>query len=254
MKDKIRAIIVDDEPHARAAISGIIAEHFPQIEVLDQAKDLPGAVKLINKLNPDLVFLDVEMPGHSGLELLDFFNDNEVNFDIIFVTAYNEYAIHAFKLSAVDYLLKPLKVADMENALELYYKRNKTKPNLPQAAKLQVLKENVNNQKEKRIVLPTAEGLVIENMENIVFFKAEGSYVQIIFVNGNKIVLAKKLMDFEYLEDQGDFLRVHRSFMVNLKHIKKILKGESNLVLTSGDEISITPDKKQQLLSILSIG
>ncbi len=174
MKDKIKAIIVDDEPHARAAISGIISEHFQQIEVLDQAKDLPSAVKLIHKLNPDLVFLDVEMPGHSGLELLDFFNENEVNFDIIFVTAYNEYAIHAFKLAAIDYLLKPLKVLDMEKAIDLYYKRNKFKADELKSEKLQVLKSNMNNHKEKRIVLPTNEGLIIENIENIVYFTADG--------------------------------------------------------------------------------
>jgi two-component system LytT family response regulator len=252
MKDKIRAIIVDDESHARAAITGIISEHFQQIEVLDQAKDLPNAVKLIHKLNPDLVFLDVEMPGHSGLELLDFFNENEVCFDIIFVTAYSEYAIHAFKLAAVDYLLKPLKLADMEKAIDLYYKRNRSKSYQSKYEKLQVLKSNINNHKEKRIVLPTNEGLIIENIENIVYFKADGSYVQITFANKSKILLTRKLLDFEYLEEQGDFLRVHRSYMVNLKHVKKIMKGDSSLILSTGDEISITNEKRQQLVHLLN--
>ncbi len=105
-----KAIIIDDEKMARTLLEGMLYEYHKDVEVVDSCKDLPTGVKSIRKHKPDLVFLDIEMPGHSGLELLDFFDEQEVNFSIIFLTAYNQYAINALRLSAVDYLVKPVDV------------------------------------------------------------------------------------------------------------------------------------------------
>ncbi|MFN4083893.1 MAG: LytR/AlgR family response regulator transcription factor [Bacteroidia bacterium] len=252
MKNKYKAIIIDDEIHARAAIRGIVEENFKKIEIIAEAKDLPTAVKIINKEKPDLIFLDVEMPGHSGLELLDFFNDDDISFEIIFVTAYQEYAINAFKLAAVDYLLKPVKVADLEKAIELFERKYLKQEKENNLKVLHTLKRNLQIEKPETIVLPTSDGLIIENLKDIVYIKAEGSYVNIIFSNKTKIMLAKKLMDYEYLEHGFGFLRIHRSFIINIKHVKKILKGDSTVIMSNGDELSITPDKRQHLLEILT--
>jgi two-component system LytT family response regulator len=132
-----KAIIIDDEEMARTLLQGMVAEYCNNVETVDLCKDLPTGVKAIRKHKPDIVFLDIEMPGHSGLELLDFFDENEINFSIIFVTAYNRYAIQAFKLSAVDYLLKPIEVDDLKNAMILF-ERNKNR----NKATYSVLKEN----------------------------------------------------------------------------------------------------------------
>lgn len=253
MNHKIKAIIVDDEMHARAALRGIIEENFSNsIQIVDEAKDLPGAVKIINKEKPDLVFLDVEMPGHSGLELLDFFNEDEIWFDIIFVTAYQQYAINAFKLSAVDYLLKPVKIQDVENSIRLLERKHlrisDEEKNLSKS--LHVLKNNMLGSSFSKIVLPTSDGLMVENLSDIIYIKADGSYVNFIFEKKNKIMLAKKLMDYDYLENGFGFFRIHRSYIVNINHIKKILKGESKIIMSNGDELSITPEKRNLLVDI----
>lgn len=114
---RIRAIIIDDEANARAALRGIIEENIQMIEIVDETKNIPDGVKAIYKLKPDLVFLDIEMPGYSGLDILDFFNEGEVNFKIVFVTANNQHALDAFKLSAIDYIVKPVQLESIQRAI-----------------------------------------------------------------------------------------------------------------------------------------
>jgi len=118
----MKAIIIDDEKRARVSLSLLLQEYCPEVELVAECENLPEGVKAIRKFNPDLVLLDIEMPGHSGLELVDFFDEKEINFSIIFTTAYNEYAIQAFKLSALDYLLKPIDSDDLSNALNNFRK------------------------------------------------------------------------------------------------------------------------------------
>jgi two-component system, LytTR family, response regulator len=119
---KHKAIIVDDEKMARILLQGMLEEFCPEIAVVDTCQDLPNAIKSIHKNKPDLVFLDIEMPGHSGLELLDFLDEDDINFSIIFTTAYNQYAIDAFKLSAIDYILKPIESEELENSVSRFIK------------------------------------------------------------------------------------------------------------------------------------
>ena len=138
---QIRAIIVDDEPNARIALKGLLEENFPQVAVLSECKDVPDAVKTIHKLKPDLVFLDIEMPGYNGFELLDFFDDHNLHFKIIFVTAYSEYSLRAFEISAVDYILKPVRAEHIERALK---KINPEKLS-SELAQYKVLKDNFTN-------------------------------------------------------------------------------------------------------------
>ena len=116
----MKAIIIDDEKRARVSLNLLIQEYCPNVEIVAECENLPEGVKAIRKFNPDLVLLDIEMPGHSGLELLDFFDENDINFSIIFTTAYNEYALQAFKFSAIDYLLKPITEEDLSKSIEKY--------------------------------------------------------------------------------------------------------------------------------------
>ncbi len=245
MNHKFKAILIDDESHARASIRGILESNFPEVEIIGEAKDLPEGVKLINRSQPDVVFLDIEMPGYSGLEIMDFFPHGSVNFRIVFITAYNEYALNAFELSAIDYLIKPLQVDDMRRALEKLAKM------IPQ--NLEALKHNLDNPQNQRIMINISGGQVFLELPKIIYIKADGSYSHIILAGNERHYVTKKLVEFERLQQIGNFLRIHRSHMINLDHIVKYTKQDGGTVtMTNGDELSVSQEKRQELEDYLS--
>ena len=238
----MRAIIVDDELNARLALKGILEENFPEINVVAENADVPSAVKSIHSFLPELVFLDIAMPGYSGLELLNFFDVNTINFKIIFVTAYTEYAINAFELSAVDYILKPVRIDALQRALS---KINETKS----TEKLKILQNNLEIPQNKKIALNTGDGITFIELIDILYLKADGSYTHFFLSNKSKITVSKKIADFERLEQVGNFMRIHRSHIINLERIQKILKQDGGtVIMDNGDELSISSDKKTVLL------
>jgi two-component system LytT family response regulator len=241
---KIRAIIVDDEPNARRALRGLLEENFTQVEILGECKNVPEAVKSINKHKPDLVFLDIAMPGYSGFELLDFFDDQHLSFKIVFVTAYSEHSLRAFETSAVDYILKPVRLEHMARALR------KVSVDVPvnETQQYKVLKDNFSNQPDKKIVLQTAETIFVVRMEDIIYLQADGSYTRFYTTSHGVLTITKKLIDFEYLESSGPFFRTHRSYIVNLNHIKKVDKKEFILMMNNDAEVYLAQDKKNLLL------
>lgn len=245
-----KAIIIDDEEMARTLLQGMIAEYCDNIEIIDLCKDLPTGVKSIRKYKPDIVFLDIEMPGHSGLELLDFFNEDEVDFSIIFVTAYNRYAIQAFKLSAVDYLLKPIEVDDLKNAIVLFEKnKNRHKE------AYSVLKENFKSNASKKISLSTLNSMSFVDTADILFFQGDGAYTKV-FLKGNKaITVSKGLKHFEVLlEDNSEFFRCHKSYLVNVNYISEYVKSDGGyLIIDKTNQISVSQDKIDDLLKKIVI-
>jgi len=241
---KIRAIIVDDEPNARRALRGLLEENFSMVEILADCKNVPEAVKTINKLKPDLVFLDIAMPGYSGFELLDFFDEQNLNFKIIFVTAYSEHSLRAFETSAVDYILKPVRLEHIARAL----KKISIEEPVNENRQYKVLKENFTNQSDKKIVLQTAETIFVVRMDDIIYLQAEGSYTRFYTSSHGVLTITKKLIDFEYLEESGPFFRTHRSFIVNLNQIKKVDKKDFLVIMNNDAEVYLAQDKKNQLL------
>lgn len=242
---KISAIIVDDEPNARRALRGLLEENFSQVEIVGECKSVPEAVKAINKFRPDLVFLDIAMPGYSGFELLDFFDEQNLVFKIIFVTAYSEHSLRAFETSAVDYILKPVRLEHLARALK---KVNIEGTLASENRQYQVLKENFSNQLDKKIVLQTAETIFVVRMEDIIYMQAEGSYTRFFTTSHSVLTITKKLIDFEFLESSGPFFRTHRSYIVNLNHIKKVDKKEFILMMSNDAEVYLAQDKKNLLL------
>lgn len=240
-----RAIIIDDEEMARVLLQGLLAECATDIEVVDLCKDLPSGVKSIHKHKPDLVFLDIEMPGHSGLELLDFFDESEVNFSIIFVTAYNRYAIQAFKLSAVDYLLKPIEIEDLLQSLELFRKNQYRKQE-----NLSILKHNLKQNANKKIALHTLGNISFVDISEILFFQGEGSYTKVFLKNAKPVTLSKGLKNFEtMLADIPEFFRCHKSYIVNLQHITDYVKADGGyLIIDKEHHIGVSSDKVDELL------
>ena len=238
----MKAIIVDDEPNARKVLRGLLHDHFQEVEVVADCKDVPEAVKTINKLKPTLVFLDIDMPGYSGFELLDFFDKGHIDFKIIFVTAYSEYSLRAFESSAVDYILKPVRLEHLQRAM-----RKIQMVSQPQATtRYDVLKDNI--QQDKKIVLQTAETIYVVNKEDIIYLQAEGSYTKIYTTTHNTLTITKKLIDFEYLEGDGSFFRTHRSFIVNLNHIQKVDKKEFLVIMSNDAAVYLAQDKKNLLI------
>jgi two-component system LytT family response regulator len=190
-----------------------------------------------------LVFLDISMPGYSGLELLKFFDESQITFKIIFVTAFSEYAINAFELSAVGYILKPVRIDAFAKAL---HKVRIDSDN--DLEKLKTLQINMENPLDKRVALNTGDGITFLELNNILYLKADGSYTHFYTTDKHRITVAKKISDFERLEAMGNFLRIHRSHIVNLSRIQKILKQDGGMVIMENGEIlSISAERKNNL-------
>lgn len=240
-----KAIIVDDEPMARTLLSAMLAEYCLEVEVVELCPDLPHCVKSIRKHKPDIVFLDIEMPGHSGLELLDFFDEDDVDFSIVFVTAYNQYAIQAFKLAAVDYLLKPIEADDLRNAMQLV-KKNRTR----QRDAYDALRENLGSAINKKLAINTMYNISFVDTKDILYFEGDGAYTKVVLDNGKTITSSKGLKSFEtLLADNASFFRCHKSYIVNLQHVSDYAKGNGGyLILDQKQEISVSADKLDTLL------
>lgn len=236
---KITAIVVDDEKSARSVLIQTI-EETQLLKIVGEASSVPEAVKLINRLKPELVFLDIEMPGYSGLQLLEFFNENEITFDIIFVTAYNEYAINAFKLSAFDYLLKPVDEDEVEATLNRYVSQRGKSRTTEQAA---LLKEAYTKDKTlSRIAVASTYGVDFIEVDQIVYLEAKNNYTEIYRADGSKITASKTLSDFEsLLMPSGFFFRTHRTYLINLREVSRLnAKDGLYIELKSGAEIPLS--------------
>lgn len=242
----IRTIIIDDEAKARRIMATLLEEYCPNIKIVGQAEDVPSGVKLIQQEKPDLVFLDVEMPGYTGFQLLDFFD--EINFEIVFTTAYTEYAIKAFQVSAVDYLLKPIQIDQLIKAVAKVQKKS---TNISQ--KYISLKENLKSPIQvKKIALPISDGLLFVEVSNIIYLKAEGSYTHVI-LKDQKIFVSKKIKEIENLLPPTPFFRTHRSYVIHLKFVKKFVKKDGGYIIMDNDDVvSISHANKEEFVKLMS--
>jgi len=241
----IRLLIVDDESLARHVVRGMIEAHFPTVQIVGEAPDVPEAVKLIHQEKPDVVLLDVEMPGYSGIELLRFFDPTQITFRIIFITAYSDYAITAFEMAALDYLLKPLQVADLTRALSRV-----TLADAQNNSQLSALQENLSSTGNPKIALHVAEGLHMVALNDIIYLKADGSYTHVFLSRGVRLTVSKKLIEYEKLERYPQFIRLHRSHIANLNRVAKYLKQDGGtLVMENNDYLSISQDKKNKVMA-----
>ena len=245
----LKIIIVEDEPAAANLLEEMLKDIDPKLQVIDKCPDLPSGVKSIKRHSPDVVFLDIELPIYSGIQILDFFNPEEITFQIIFTTAYNDYALKAFEMSAVDYLLKPLEEEKLNAAIKRVY----LKQALPSLELLPALKENLQPNNFKKIVVPVASGFDILDLEDICYFKAEGSYTNIFFCDNTSLLVSKNLKHFEFiLSGISHFVRIHRSYIANIIHVKKIIRKEGGtLILENKSELPVAEDKIERILELL---
>jgi two-component system LytT family response regulator len=244
--ERAKAIITDDELGARQVLNALLSEYFPEIEIVALCEDLPQSIKAIKKHKPDLVFMDIEMPGYSGLEVYQFLNSEEITFELIFTTAYNEYATEAFRLAAIDYLLKPIQFNQLKEAI-LRFKEEQSKQTTIE--QLLAFKNNIAGKEEKRMCVSTSEGKYYIPFNEIIALEADGSYTLIHTQNTGKIYTSRRLKVYEELLS-GDqrFVRPHRSNMVNTFFVEKLIKGDdAHLVLKNGLHLSISADKVKEL-------
>lgn len=243
----MKAIIIDDEKRARVSLSLLLAEYCPEIELVAECENLPEGVKAIRKHQPDLVLLDIEMPGHSGLELVDFFDEKEINFAIIFTTAYNEYAIQAFKLSALDYLLKPIVPEELINAIARLERQK--------GIQFKALAENIQNESFEKIAVPSGSSLLLLKLSEIIYIKGEGSYSEIFMQDKTKHMVSRNLKNFEeILQKDKRFLRTHKSYIVNFDEVVSFNKSDGGwLDMKNGNSIPVSSEKSNLIMDRIQI-
>ena len=244
----MKAIIVDDEPDGIRTLKKLMELNCPDVEIAATCTNAISARQQLEEIKPDLVFLDIRMPGKSGLDLLAELPDKD--FEVIFVTAHNEYLLQALQFSAVDYLMKPVDEDRLTEAVQRVKKRVKLEKHTGQAETLLYNINKAGSPLEMRLCLPTLKGFTIIKLEEILYCEAQRSYT-IFHLNNNKtIMISKPLFDYECLLAGTTFLRIHKSFLINLLHIKEYVRGEGGTVVMSNNmEIEVSRRKKELFLS-----
>jgi len=249
----MRAIIVDDEENNILGLRKLLERYAPQINVIDVAYGMVEAKDKIESLNPELVFLDIELPDGDGFTLLSELSP--VEFQVIFTTAFAEYAIKAIRFAALDYLLKPINVQELIDAINKATKSSSQKIE-HQQRKLEVLESNRNDKafRFQKIALPSFDGIEFYNLADILRCEADRAYCKFYFVKGPSVVVSQSLGEFEDILKECNFLRIHKSNMVNLNHIKKYVRGTGGyVILTDDSHVDVSIRKKEELLKALSL-
>ena len=245
--DQLKTIIVDDEPLARESLRNMLADYVDGILVAGEGGSVSEARELIQIHSPDLVFLDIDMPQMDGFKLFDFFH--EVKFHTIFATAHNQFAVKAFRFSAVDYLLKPIDPIRLQEAVEKVRQRSQNGRNpLDIGALISGLKEKTLS----RLAIPTTRGLDMILIADILRCEADGNYCLIHLKSGGKIVSSQNIGYFEDLLVEHKFLRIHQRHMVNLDEIVQYIRGRGGqVVMTNGEALTVANRRKGMLVSRL---
>jgi two-component system, LytTR family, response regulator len=244
----ITAIIIDDEAKGRLALLKKISDYCPQVKVLAEAANGSEALLLIQHHKPQLIFLDIEMPRMNGFEMLNELP--EKNFHIIFTTAYDQYAIKAIKYAAFDYLLKPVDIEELKTAVDKLDSRE----NKETKKQVELLQQNMQQQKKQlhKLAIPTLEGLLFYDINDIMHLEANSNYTNIHFTNKTKITASKTLKDFEELLPGDTFFRTHHSHLINLNFIKRYIKGDGGQIeLQNGTYVDVSRRKKEEFLKVI---
>ncbi|PKV48905.1 LytTR family two component transcriptional regulator [Aquimarina sp. MAR_2010_214] len=246
----LTAIIVDDEKHSRETLTKLLEEFCLETTVVTTANSVTDAVDKISNYKPDIVFLDIELQTGIGFDILT--QIDTINFEVIFTTAYEQYAIQAIKFSSLDYLLKPIGIEELKNAVE---KAKKKKSLAIYKRQLETLIENLKLQQPKfnKICLSTADSVEFINVEDIIYCKANGAYTSFILKDNISLLVSKHLKEYENLLIEQQFMRTHNSFLINLKEVKKFVKSDGGyIMMNNNDIINISKSKKEKFLIAMS--
>lgn len=244
----IRTIIIDDEEKVRNTTRQILTELRQDISVVGEAGDVDSAIKIIEGTQFDLLLLDIKLADGTGFDILEKLT--KINFKIIFITAFEEYAIHAFKFSAVDYILKPLSAFDLINAIDKVIHLLQAEYSL----KLNTLIDNKssNNNHEKRLVLKSVDKIHVVKLQEIIRCESDQSYCHFYLTDGGKLTISKPLKEYNELLKDYDYIRVHKSHLINMTHIKRFERAEGGYVILDDDsKIPVSYRKREELIRLL---
>jgi two-component system, LytTR family, response regulator len=246
MKQKLNTIIIDDESDAVDFISSIISEYCPSLEVNGTAHNMRDGIQLIKEINPELVFLDVEMPNGTGFDLLTHFP--EKNFEVVFITAFNHYAIKAIKFSAVDYILKPINITEFIEAVNKVIQKQSNK-SFSGNENLEVLLENIRTSMPTRLAIPTSDGREYLNPKEIIRIEADRSYSWFFINDKRKILVSRHLKEFQDILNDRNFFRPHNSHLINLDFVKKYVRQDGGYIqMMDGFQVPISRTRKDLFL------
>jgi len=239
----MKAILVDDEPDGIRTLKKMLESHCPNVHIAATCSNATAAKQELESIRPDVVFLDIQMPGKSGLDLLT--EMPEKDFEVIFVTAHNEYMLQALQYSAADYLLKPVDEDRLVEAVQ----RVETRMQAEKKEWTETLMHNLNkagSPSEMRLCLPTLKGFIVVKLDDIIYCEAERSYT-IFHLDGKRTVMvSKSLIEYDNLLHDTQFIRIHKSFLINLHHVKEYQRGEGGMVImTDNAEIEVSRRKKE---------
>jgi two-component system LytT family response regulator len=242
----IKTILVDDELRGLSSLKKLVELNCPELQVIAECQNAPQAVQAILLMRPQLVFLDISMPGKNGFDLLNELKD--IHFEIIFVTAHNQYSLQAFRYSAVDYLLKPVDEVLLTYAVQRAAGRINTQ-NI--SGNIDTFLYNLQHKpSEMKLCVTSLKGFQVIHLSDIIYCEAESSYTIFHMINGTNIVASKSIIDYELLLEDNFFCRIHKSFLINLAHIKEYIRGEGgSVILTNGKEVEVSRRRKDAFLS-----
>jgi two-component system LytT family response regulator len=246
----LKAVLVDDDENSLSSLCEKLKKHCPMIEIATICDSAAKGIEAIDTLHPDIVFLDIEMPVMNGFLMLQQLIYK--NFELIFTTAYDHYAIKAIRFSALDYLVKPIEIQDLKNAvIKAEEKRNHNIPN-PQ---LELLLEHLHPQRKEiaRIAIPTTDGLQFIAITDIVYLEASVNYTHFFLTSSKKYIVSKTLKDFEEVLPLDIFIRIHHSYLINKNRVEKYIRGEGGqVVMTNGTILDVSKRKKADFLKAIA--
>lgn len=239
----IRTLLIDDEDNARHLLNKLLEDLPFPIDVVGEADDVAAGVRLIEAENPDLVFLDIQLKSGTGFDILNQLPGLKA--EVIFVTAYNQYAIRAFDFAALGYLLKPLRISDLRDALERFFARHQPGKSDQRLRTFMSNQQTSNN----RLVVPDLNGFRVLTLPEIIYLRGEVNYTRFFLEGSNELLSSKTLKEYEKLLEDCGFCRIHQSFMVNLSHVTAYQRGEGGVVkLANGDHLDVSRRRKSAFM------
>jgi len=244
----ITTILIDDELRGLHSLRKMLERDCPEVSIVAECQDVTTAAEKITALNPQLIFLDIAMPGKNGFDLLNGLDN--ISFETIFITAHNEYSMQAFKYSAIDYLLKPVDEDFLIDAVKRAQKRINNRQAKSNMETFLFNLQKINTPHEMKLCVPSIKGFQVINLSDVIYCEAESSYTIFHLANNHQIVASKPIIEYELLLSDSFFCRIHKSFLINLSHVKEYIRGEGgSVLLTNHKEVEVSRRRKEVFIA-----